>query len=150
MSGFSTYLDNKILDHVFKGTNYTTPAKYLGLFTGSDGLTENNSSAWSKKELQSTAKAYARVQLTNASFNKATNSATVNNRNFEFPVAESDWGTISHVAILDASTGGNVLAWGAIRNPVTMDEQPREVLTGDQFIVRSDTMVIRLNDHPTI
>lgn len=28
MSGFSTYLDNKILAHVFNGTVYNTPAKY--------------------------------------------------------------------------------------------------------------------------
>lgn len=150
MSGFSSYLDNKVLDHVFKGTTYATPTKYLAIFTSGEGLTENNSGTWSANELQSTDQGYHRVALANTSFDNAANSAIINNINYEFPVAESDWGTVSHVAIMDAATGGNVLAWGAIRNPVTMVEQPREILTGDQFIVRRETMVIRLNDHPTI
>ena len=151
MSGFSSYLDNKVLDHIFKGTTYATPTKYLAIFTSGDGLTENNSGTWSKNELSTTTdKAYHRIPLANSTFDTAANSATINNVNYEFPVAESDWGTVSHVAIMDAQTKGNVLAWGAIRNPVTLAEQPREILTGDQFIVRRETMVIRLNDHPTI
>lgn len=150
MSGFSVYLDNKILDHLFKGTSYATPTKYLAIFTSGEGLTENTSATWSKNELQSTAKAYHRIALANSTFDAAASSAVQNNVNYEFPVAESDWGTVSHVAIMDAAIGGNVLAWGAIRNPVTLAEQPREILTGDQFIVRRETMVIRLNDHPTI
>lgn len=151
MSGFSVHLDNKILDHLFKGTAYATPTKYLAIFKAGDGLTENASATWSANELNTTTdKAYHRIVLANTTFDAAANSAVVNNVNYEFPVAESDWGTVSHVAIMDAQTGGNVLAWGAIRNPVTLAEQPREILTGDQFIVRRETMVIRLNDHPTI
>lgn len=150
MSGFSSYLDNKVLDHIFKGTTYATPTKYLAIFKSGAGLTENNSGTWAANELQSTDQGYHRIALANTSFDAATTSAVINNINYEFPVAESDWGTVSHVAIMDAETEGNVLAWGAIRNPVTMAEQPREILTGDQFIVRRETMVIRLNDHPTI
>lgn len=150
MSGFSSYLDNKVLDHIFKGTTYATPTKYLAIFKSGAGLTENNSGTWAANELQSTDQGYHRIALSNTSFDTAANSAVINNINYEFPVAESDWGTVSHVAIMDAETEGNVLAWGAIRNPVTMAEQPREILTGDQFIVRRETMVIRLNDHPTI
>lgn len=150
MSGFSSYLDNKVLDHIFKGTSYSTPTKYLAIFKSGEGLTENNSGTWADNELQSTDQGYHRIALANTSFDNAANSAVKNNINYEFPVAESDWGTVSHVAIMDAETEGNVLAWGAIRNPVTMAEQPREILTGDQFIVRRETMVIRLNDHPTI
>ena len=150
MSGFSSYLDNKVLDHVFKGTSYATPTKYLAIFRSGDGLTENNSGTWDANELQSTAQGYHRIALADSTFDAASSSAIKNNVNYEFPVAESDWGTVSHVAIMDAETEGNVLAWGAIRNPVTMAEQPREILTGDQFIIRRETMVIRLNDHPTI
>ena len=150
MSGFSSFLDNKVLDHLFKGTSYATPAKYLAIFKSGAGLTENNSGTWSENELKSTDKGYHRISLANSTFDTAASSAVKNNVNYEFPVAESDWGTVSHVAIMDAETDGNVLAWGAIRNPVTMAEQPREILTGDQFIVRRETMIIRLNDHPTI
>ena len=36
MSGFSVTLDNQLLDAVFKGTAFTTPDKYLALFTSDD------------------------------------------------------------------------------------------------------------------
>lgn len=154
MSGFSVTLDNQLLDAVFKGTAFTTPDKYLALFTSEDGLTTDESGTWTSNEVKTTieegSSAYARVKMENTIFNTATNSAVVNNANVEFPVAEKDWGTVSHVAIMDAATAGHVLAWGLIRNPVTLAAQPREVLTGDQFIVRANTMNIRLNDHPTI
>lgn len=154
MSGFSVTLDNQLLDAVFKGTSFTTPDKYLALFTSEDGLTTDESATWTPNEVKTIidegSSAYARVKMENTIFNTATNSAVVNNANVEFPVAEKDWGTVSHVAIMDAATAGHVLAWGLIRNPVTLAAQPREVLTGDQFIVRANTMNIRLNDHPTI
>lgn len=153
MSGFSVTLDNQLLDAVFTGTSFTTPEKYLALFTAEDGLTTDESTTWGPNEVKTDINgnsAYARVKMENTIFNAAVNSAVVNNANIEFPVAEKDWGTVSHVAIMDAATDGHVLAWGLIRNPVTLAEQPREVLTGDQFIVRANTMNIRLNDHPTI
>ena len=40
-SGFSVFLDNKLLDAVFKGTPYTTPTKYVALFSSDAGLATN-------------------------------------------------------------------------------------------------------------
>lgn len=153
MSGFSVTLDNQLLDAVFVGTAYTTPDKYLALFKSEAGLTTDTSAEWSANEVPTEAEgttAYARVQMNNLDFTTAVNSAVSNTRNLEFPVAEKDWGEVTHVAIMDAPVDGHVLAWGLIRNPVTLAAQPREVLTGDQFIVRAGTMNIRLNDHATI
>lgn len=158
MSGFSVTLDNKLLDVVFSGVAFTTPDKYLALFKAESGLTTDDATTWGPNEVpasvtvdsETKTTAYARVKMNNSIFNAAVNSAVTNNANIEFPVAEQDWGEVSHVAIMDAATAGHVLAWGLIRNPVTLAAQPREVLTGDQFIVRTNTMNVRLNDHPTI
>nr|DAQ89824.1 MAG TPA: hypothetical protein [Caudoviricetes sp.] len=146
MSGFSTYLDNKLLDLVFSGTAYETPSKYIALFYSDAGLTENNSTAL--QEVSGTA--YARVAVSNDKFSVASNSSVQNLANIEFPVAESDWGTVTHIAIMDAATDGNVLAWGVVRNPITMDAQPRDILTGDQFIIRTTTFNVRLQDNAVI
>lgn len=145
MSGFSTYLDNKILAHVFNGTVYNTPAKYWALFKSATGLTDN-----SPVKDEVTGEGYARVKAENSSFTTPAASVVKNANAIEFPVAISNWGRVTHVAIMDAATGGNVLAWGAIRNPATGDERPREVDAGDQFIIRANTSTIRITDSTTV
>lgn len=145
MSGFSTYLDNKILGHVFNGTAYATPAKYWALFTSAKGLTDNSSA---KDEV--TGEGYARVKAENSAFTTPSASVVKNANVIEFPVAISNWGRITHVAIMDAATDGNVLAWGVIRNPSTLDERPRDVDAGDQFIIRAQTSSIRITDSTTV
>lgn len=145
MSGFSTYLDNKILAHVFNGTVYTTPAKYWALFTSAKGLTDNGSA---KDEV--TGEGYARVKVANNAFTTPSAGEVKNANNIEFPVAVSNWGRVAYVAIMDAATGGNVLAWGVIRNPSTLAERPRDVDVGDQFIIRAQTSSIRIADSTTV
>lgn len=145
MSGFSTYLDNKILGHVFNGTAYATPAKYWALFTSAKGLTDNSSA---KAEV--TGEGYARVEAANSAFTTPSASVVKNANNVDFPIASSNWGRVTHVAIMDAATGGNVLAWGAIRNPQTLEEHPRDVNAGDQFIIRAQTSSIRITDSTTV
>lgn len=145
MSGFSTYLDNKILGHVFNDTAYATPAKYWALFTSAKGLTDNSSA---KDEV--TGEGYARVKAENSAFTTPSASVVKNANAIEFPVAISNWGRVTHVAIMDAATDGNVLAWGVIRNPSTLDERPRDVDAGDQFIIRAQTLSIRITDSTTV
>lgn len=145
MSGFSTYLDNKILAHVFNGTVYNTPAKYWALFTSATGLTDN-----SPVKDEVTGEGYARVKAENSAFTTPSASVVKNANAIEFPVAISNWGRVTHVAIMDAATDGNVLAWGVIRNPSTLDERPRDVDAGDQFIIRAQTSSIRITDSTTV
>lgn len=145
MSGFSTYLDDKILGHVFNGKAYATPAKYWALFASAEGLTDNSPA---KDEV--TGEGYARVKAEDSAFTTPAASMVKNANAIEFPVAISNWGRVTHVAIMDAATGGNVLAWGAIRNPQTLDERPRNVDVGDQFIIRAQTSSISIADSTTV
>lgn len=142
MSGFSTYLDNKILGHVFNGVSYPTPAKYWGLCKSVAGLTENSIAAVEEV----TGGNYVRVKAEDREFTVAEDSHVKNKDNVDFPVATANWGTITHVAIFDAPTGGNVLAWGAVRNPLTLEERPTHVQAGDQFIIRAQSSTIRIVD----
>jgi hypothetical protein len=100
---FSNYLENKILLHVFGATSYTAPATiYVGLYTSDPGEAGTGTEV--------SGGSYARQTITfTVTANQASNTAAV-----EFPTATASWGTVTHVAVLDASTSGNVLASAAL------------------------------------
>lgn len=54
-----------------------------------------------------------------------------NGTTIEFPKATSSWGTIYYFFVADAQTGGNVLVYGQLVTPKTVD-------TGDQLIFDTD------------
>jgi hypothetical protein len=72
---------------------------------------------------------YARVQVTSAFGDPADNGELRNTVAVTFAAATADWGTTTHVAVFDASTGG--AKW--FQTPLP---NPRTILDGD--IVRFD------------
>ena len=62
-----------------------------------------------------------------------TNSAAV-----EFPACTSSWGTVSHIGVMDASTGGNMLVHSALTTSKT-------IATGDVFRIPTGDLDITLN-----
>lgn len=129
MSAASDYLENKLLDHSLATTAYTAPAGvYVGLHTGSpldDASGANEISGGS----------YARQSATfsAASGGSASTSATIT-----FPAATANWGTISHIAIYDASSAGNMLFHGAVTTSKTIE-------SGDTFQISSGNLSISLD-----
>ena len=61
-----------------------------------------------------------------------------NDAKVEFPVAEGDWGTITHVGIRDAAAGGNLIAFAALASP-------RTIQTGDRFVIDLNNGVVKLS-----
>lgn len=97
----STYLANKMLDHIFGVASYTTPGTsiYTSLHTVDPGLTGAS---------EVSGNAYARVQVT--AWDSPTDGATANTNAITYPTpTPSDWGTITHKGIWDAASGGNFL-----------------------------------------
>mgnify|MGYP006330868683 FL=1 len=104
MSGASDYLENELLDHVFRNSAYTPAATvYVGLYTAAPtdagGGTEVSTGS------------YARTAVT---FGAASGGSINNSGAVTFPTASGSWGTITHFGIFDASTAGNLLAWNAV------------------------------------
>ncbi|MEK8132905.1 hypothetical protein WMW72_33990 [Paenibacillus filicis] len=60
-----------------------------------------------------------------------------NNVLIQFPVATADWGTITHIAIRSAVTGGTMTSFGALTSP-------RTIMQGDRFVIEVDSGVVRL------
>jgi len=116
----SIYLANKLNDYVLKGTAYPAPSNvYLALFTSSGGL--DNNTEGSQDEISGNA--YTRLTIDNStlSFTASSAKASENNEDWLFPTATGNWGTISHVAIMDSLTSGNVLYWGQLGIATSVD-----------------------------
>jgi hypothetical protein len=134
MSAASDYLENSVLDHVLGNANYTQPSTlYLGLFTNDSGSAAANLEAGTLTDEVSGGD-YGRetIAFDPASGGSADSSATVT-----FPAATASWGEITHVAVLDAASGGNVLFWGAVTTPKTIE-------SGDTFQVSAGNLTISL------
>lgn len=137
MAGFSDYTENKVLDFIFNADSFAIPGLYLGLFKSDAGLETNQIS--SVDEVNDSASSYARINInTFGGFNGASAGAVSNAQDMEFPIAQADWGTITHTAILDAMSGGNVLAWGPLLNP-------RTIYNGDSVKVPAGALVATLS-----
>jgi len=141
MSAASNYLENKLLDHTLRYSTapYTgVSTLYLALFTNTSGNAATNLEAGttSTDEISTSGSAYARKTVTFAAASSGTSasSATVT-----FDTATADWGTITHVAVMDGGTrgSGNVLFWGAVTTSKTIS-------TGDTFQVSSGNLTISL------
>ena len=126
---FSNYLETKVLDHVFGGTAYTAPATlYLSLHTANPD--EDGSGA----EVSTTGTAYARQTVAfTTSGNTTSNTSAV-----EYPTATANFGTVTHVGVYDASTGGNLLCYAALTSSKTIE-------TGDVFRVPAGDLDISLD-----
>ena len=136
MSAASNYLENKVLDHVLTATAYTQPAaRYLALFTNtSTNAAANLEAGTLTDEISTSGTAYAREVVT---FAAASGGSSATNATVTFDAATANWGTITHVAVMDAETSGNVLFWGAVTTAKTIE-------TGDTFQVSSGNLTVAL------
>jgi len=111
---FSNYWENEILDHLFGKGTYSPPTIYVGLSTADPG--DDGSGL-----AEPSGNGYARVETSAADWNTASGGALDNANDITFPEATGSWGTITHFALFDAATGGNMLAEGALSASKAID-----------------------------
>jgi hypothetical protein len=126
---FTDYLEDALLKHVFTNTAYTSPsAVYLGLFTvaptDTGGGTELSGSGYARQAIT--------FAVSGTDPTLATNSSAI-----EFPTATGSWGTLVAVAVFDALTTGNMLAWADLASS-------RTVGSGDIFRIPANDLDITL------
>lgn len=113
---FTYYLDNKIVDLAFGGVAYSAPATvYVGLSTTTPTQSSTNVT-------EPSGNGYARVAVTNNTSNwpSASNGSKSNANAIIFPTSTGSWGTLTYFVIYDASTGGNLMGYGALTNSQTV------------------------------
>ena len=124
----SNYFENAILKHIFGDTAYSVPATlYVGLWDNSVTLSDTSTGA-SAGEVGTSGTGYGRVAVTNDDTKwTVTDNVVENAADITFATAAADWGTINQFAILDATTGGNILFWStlAVSKTVTTGDTVR-------------------------
>jgi hypothetical protein len=128
MGSFSDYMENAVIDHMLRNQAFTPPsALYVALYTVSPtdagGGTEVSGGS------------YARQTVT---LSAASAGATSNSADITFPQATADWGTIVAVGIMDAASGGNLLAWGALTASKTVNNE-------DQFKIPAGNLTLSVD-----
>jgi hypothetical protein len=111
MSAASNYLENKVLDHTLRNTAFSQPsALYLAVFKNTSGNAATNLEAGTLTD-EISGNNYIRKSI---AFNAASGGTSASTATVTFDAATGDWGTVTHIAIMDAETSGNVLYWGAL------------------------------------
>ena len=124
---FSSYLETELLDHVFAGNAYASPAAvYVGLFTAAPGETGGGTEVSGGSYVR-------KAGSFSVSGNTATTSAAI-----EWPTATASWGTITSIGIYDASSGGNLLAYANLSSSKT-------IASGDVFRIPAGDIDITLD-----
>lgn len=124
---FSNTYETNVLTWTFTSSAVTRPtAWYIGLFTAAPGEAGGGTEV--------SGGSYAREAVTfTVSGDTASNSA-----NIEFTAATASWGTITHIAVFDASSGGTQIAYAALTTSKVID-------TGDILRISAGDLDITLN-----
>lgn len=118
------YLSNNVLNVALRGIPFTPPAViYVSLYTVAPGVGGGGT------EVAGGSYARQTVTLTAPVSGLCSNTADV-----LFPVASLSWGTIVSFALMDASSGGNMLYFGNLSTP-------RLVLASDQVRFPSGQLI---------
>ena len=130
MSSFSDYTENLVLTWLLTSGSATRPtAWYVALFTGAPSDTGGGT--------EITGNGYARVATGTITVSGTATTAT-NSAAIEFAAASGgNWGTITHAAIFDASTSGNMLAWAPLTTSRTIND-------GDVFRIPASSLTVTL------
>ena len=118
----SNYLEQQNIQHLFRTSTFSKPAAlYISLYT-SDPADDD-----SGNEVSVTDTGYARTVVTqlDANWNAPGTSGLTDNVNaitFPTPTGATDWGSITHFGIHDASTAGNLLMHGVLTAAKTVNQ----------------------------
>ena len=124
---FSNTFETHVLDYLFTTGTVTRPtAWYLALHTSNPAEDDSGTEV--------STGGYARQSVTfTTSGDTASNSAAI-----EFPTATANYGTVSHVGVYTASSGGTLIAYAALSSSKAIE-------TGDVFRVPAGDLDITLD-----
>lgn len=108
------YLENKVVDHIFRGTAFTAPAVLaVALFTSacSDSAagTEVSGGSYARASLNPSTANWKSTNGTTSGASSGTGGQTSNASTITFPAPTANWGTVTYFGIYDAASGGNLL-----------------------------------------
>jgi hypothetical protein len=135
MGTATDYTENAIINGLLDGgnINLSSGKPFIGLFTVSPTETGGGT--------ECSGGGYARIQIGDTGqgdFDNSTTGTASNQAEFVFPDATSNWGTISHIGLFDAVSGGNLLMFGSLNSSVLIDN-------GDIFKIPTNGFTISMD-----
>lgn len=126
MAAMSDYLENALLDHVFRGLSYTAPTTlYVALFTAAPsdagGGTEVSGGAYARASIAANTTSWNNTQGTASGASTGTDGTIENAVDITFPAPTANWGTVTHWGVFDAASGGNLLLHAALTQSKTIN-----------------------------
>lgn len=126
MAALTDYLENALVNEVLRGIDYVPPtAVHVALFTSA------TSDAGAGTEV--TGGGYARQPIT---FTAPTDGVSANSADISFTNMPA--GTVTHIAIMDAATAGNMLFHGPLAAGKTVN-------TGDTLTIAAGDLTASLS-----
>jgi len=123
MADLSTNGANRFLTWMMTQTNVARPATIrAALFTSATNEVSGNG--------------YSRQNIT---FSNGANRGTSNTNTVNFTATGGNWGTISHIGLYDAQTGGNLLWQGPVAGGGKLIEN------GDTLVIQTGAITITVN-----
>lgn len=145
MAAMSDYLENKLIDQIFRGQAYTFPATlYVGLFTASPadagGGTEVTGNGYARVAVTGSLANWAGTQSAGSTVaSSGTGGTTSNNNVITFPTpTPSGWGTVVGMGIFDASSNGNLLFYGGLTTSKTINSGDAVTFPAGSLSVQMD------------
>ena len=124
---FSNYLADKLIDATVRNIPYVTPEDvFIALYT-TDPTKEDVGS-----EIREASYNRQEIVMSVPVEGQSENSAQI-----DFAEATSNWGMVTHIGIRDQAYDGNLLYFTALDNP-------KHILTGDQFKINVDKLKLTL------
>ena len=137
MAGFTNYLEDKVINHLFGGVAYTAPTTfYCGLLTA----TPTDSTTGTEVTGGSYARQAISWTVTGSGTAQAASSAALT-----WPAATTDWGTATTAGVYDALTGGNLVAYETLTQADFVTSNPKIINSGDIFKIDSANLKVQLD-----
>lgn len=126
MGNSSNYLQNQLIDHLFRGATFAKPGNlFFGLYTvaptAAGGGTEVVGGSYARVQITPSNTNFQATQGGTSGASSGTTGNTTNAVAIIFPAPSANWGTVVAYSILDAASGGNFLIFGALNTPKTIN-----------------------------
>lgn len=139
MSQMSDYLENKLVDHIFRATSFSAPtALYVSLHSANPtdtGLNEISGNAYARAGLAPSVSNWKSTNGATTGASTGTTGQTSNADLITFATPTGTWGSVTHFAIWDSLTGGNMLFYGALTISKTINQ-------GDTVSFATDALTV--------
>lgn len=131
---FTNYLENAVLNQWFGGVAPNVPDTiYIGLSSANPdedggGISEPSANGYTR----------AGVANDKSTWTESNDGTLSNATAITFPESTGSWGTLTHIFVADAETGGNILAYGTLRTERTVVEGDTLSLGDNAFVISLD------------